>query len=52
MTYYNETAQRGGISPATERRSTIAKEGCREEMIKAFHNEVSDLRMSIARIHA
>lgn len=50
MTYYNETAQRGGISPATERRSMIINEGCREEMIKAFHNELNELRTSIARI--
>ena len=49
MTYYNETAQRGGISPATERRSIIAKEGCREEVIKEFHR-LNELRTSIARI--
>ena len=45
MTYYNETAQRGGI-----RRSIIAKEGCREEVIKEFHRELNELRTSIARI--
>ena len=50
MTYYNETAQRGGISPSTERRSMIAKEGCREEDNKEFHRELNELRTSIARI--
>lgn len=50
MTYYNETAQRGGISPATERRSIIAKEGCRDEVIKEFHRKLNELRTSIARI--
>lgn len=50
MTYYNEIFQRGGISPAGERRSIIAKEGCREEVIKAFHNELNELRTSIMRI--
>lgn len=50
MMHYNNSTHRGGISPATERRSIIAKEGCREEMIKAFHNELNELRTSIARI--
>lgn len=50
MTYYNETTQRGGISPATERRSISAAESCREEMIKAFHQEQSELRAGIMRI--
>lgn len=50
MMHYNNSTQRGGISPATERRSMIVKEGCREEMIKAFHNELNELRTSIARI--
>ncbi len=50
MTYYNETFQRGGISPATERRSMNAAETCREEMIKAFRQEQSELRASIMRI--
>ncbi len=50
MMHYNNSTRRGGISPATERRSMIVKEGCREEMIKAFHNELNELRTSIARI--
>lgn len=50
MTYYNNSTRRGGISPAGERRSIIAKEGCREEVIKEFHRELNELRTSIARI--
>lgn len=50
MMHYNNSTRRGGISPATERRSMIINEGCREEMIKAFHNELNELRMSIARV--
>lgn len=50
MMHYNNSTRRGGISPATERRSMIIKENCREEMIKAFHNELNELRTSIARI--
>ncbi len=50
MMHYKNSTRRGGISPATERRSMIVKEGCREEMIKAFHNELNELRTSIARI--
>ena len=50
MMHYNNSTHRGGISPATERRSMIVKENCREEMIKAFHNELNELRTSIARI--
>lgn len=50
MMHYNNSTHRGGISPATERRSIIAKEGCREEVIKEFHNELNELRTSIARI--
>lgn len=50
MMHYNNSTHRGGISPATERRSIIVKENCREEMIKAFHNELNELRTSIARI--
>jgi len=50
MMHYNNSTRRGGISPATERRSMIAKEGCREEVIKEFHRELNELRTSIARI--
>lgn len=50
MMHYKNSTRRGGISPATERRSIIVKENCREEMIKAFHNELNELRTSIARI--
>ena len=50
MMHYNNSTHRGGISPAGERRSIIAKEGCREEMIKAFHQEQSELRVGIMRI--
>lgn len=50
MMHYNNSTHRGGISPATERRSIIAKEGCREEDIKEFHRELNELRTSIARI--
>lgn len=50
MMHYKNSTRRGGISPATERRSMIIKENCREEMIKAFHNELNELRTSIARI--
>ena len=50
MTYYNETAQRGGISPATERRRMTAKERCRAPALKEFHRELNELRTSIARI--
>ncbi len=50
MTHYNNSPRRGGISPAGERRSIIAKEGCREEVIKEFHRELNELRTSIARI--
>ncbi len=50
MMYYNNGNRRGGISPAGERRSIIAKEGCREEVIEEFHRELNELRTSIARI--
>lgn len=50
MTHYNNSTRRGGISPAGERRSIIAKEGCREEVIKEFHRELNELRTSIARV--
>lgn len=50
MMHYKNSTRRGGISPATERRSMIIKENCREEMIKAFHQEQSELRVGIMRI--
>lgn len=50
MMYYNSNIRRGGICPATERRTAAEAECCREEMIKAFHNELNELRTSIARV--
>lgn len=50
MMHYKNSTRRGGISPATEMRSMIIKENCREEVIKEFHRELNELRTSIARI--
>lgn len=35
MMHYNNSTHRGGISPATERRSIIAKEGAARKLLRS-----------------